>query len=127
MQWKIHFDLTHGYIAAEQWGPFTMNEQFAFLRAILTSDYWSPGKPLMINYAGLKIVKMESNDLEKISDDLGKLIGQIRASRIALVAGNELQFGLGRAFQMISESRVKGDIEVFRDETAALKWLVEKI
>jgi hypothetical protein len=90
----------------------------------MTSDYWSPGKPLMIKYTGLKTVKMESNDLEKISDDLGKLIGQIRASRIALVAGNELQFGLGRAFQMISESRVKGEIEVFRDETAALKWLV---
>jgi hypothetical protein len=108
---------------AEQWGAFTLNEQFSFLRAILLSPYWNPGMPLLIKYSRLEIKNIDSTDLEEIRNDLGRLIGKIKASRIALVAGNDLQFGLGLGFKNLSLGHVNGEIEVFSEETEAIDWL----
>ena len=123
MEWSVHLDLAQGYIIADQWGPFTLTEQFSFLRAILLSPYWKPGMPLLIKYPRLEINNIDSKDLEEIRDDLGRLIGRISASRIALVAGTDLQFGLGLGFKNISAGHVNGDIEVFSEEANAIEWL----
>ena len=123
MEWTIQLDLAHGYIVAEQWDAFTLNEQFSFLRAILLSPYWKPGMPLLIKYPRLEINNIDSGDLEEIATDLGRLIGKISASRIALVAGNDLQFGLGQGFKALSDGHVNGEVKVFRDENEAVQWL----
>jgi hypothetical protein len=123
VEWSVHLDLTKGYIEAEQWGSFTLNEQFLFLRAILLSPYWKPGMPLLIKYPRLEIKNIDSTDLEEIRNDLGRLIGRISASRIALVAGNDLQFGLGLGFKNLSVGHVNGEIEVFSGEAEAVDWL----
>jgi hypothetical protein len=123
VEWTTHLDLAHGYMVAEQWGVFTLNEQFSFLRAIMLSPYWNPGMPLLIKYPRLEIGSIDSRDLEAIATDLGRLIGKISASRIALVAGNDLQFGLGQGFKVLSDGHVNGEVGVFRDETEAVQWL----
>jgi len=123
VEWTIQLDLAHGYIVADQWGEFTLNEQFSFLRAILLSPYWKPGMPLLIKYPRLEINNIDSSDLEEIANDLGRLIGKISASRIALVAGNDLQFGLGEGFKVLSDGHINGEVKVFRDENDAVQWL----
>jgi len=125
VEWTVQLNLAQGCIVAEQWGTYTLNEQFSFLRAILLSPYWKPGMPLLIKYPRLEINNIDSKDLEEIRDDLGRLIGKIRASRIALLAGNDLQFGLGLGFKNISAGHVNGEIEVFGNESEAVKWLTE--
>jgi hypothetical protein len=124
VEWTVHLDLAQGYIVAEQWGAFTLNEQFSFLRAILLSPYWKPGMPLLIKYLRLEIGNIDTNALEEIASDLGRLIGKISASRIALLAGNDLQYGLGLGFKTLSESFVNGEVKVFREEPAAIEWLI---
>jgi len=70
VEWTVQLNLAQGYIVAEQWGTYTLNEQFSFLRAILLSPYWKPGMPLLIKYPRLEINNIDSKDLEEIRDDL---------------------------------------------------------
>jgi hypothetical protein len=81
----------------------------------------------LIDYRQLKIPEINRDNLEDISIRLGNLIQQIRAGRIALFAQSDIQFGLGRQFQVIAEQRVPAPIEVFRDEVKAIEWLREPV
>lgn len=125
MKWNTTYDSELGIVRAEQWETFSLNEQFEFLKAIADNPESSRGVALMIDYRKLTISDISRDNLEEISLRMGKLIGQIRSSRIALLARTDLQFGLGRQFQMIAEQRVPVLIEVFRDEAEAVDWLRE--
>lgn len=125
MKWKVTYDRELGIVHAEQWESFSLTEQFEFLRAIAEDPDASRGAPLLIDYRQLTISDINRDDLEDISTRMGKLIGQIGSYRIALLARTDLQFGLGRQFQMIAEHRVPASIEVFRDEAEAMEWLGE--
>jgi len=47
-------------------------------------------------------------------------------SRRALVAGNDLGFGLLRVYEIVRGLRGDTQVQVFRNRAAALEWLLEK-
>ena len=60
-------------------------------------------------------------------DEIRKVIDRLKGSkasatrRRAVIVGSDLQFGVARVFQ----SLLPGQVEVFRDEAAAVVWLLD--
>ena len=50
-----------------------------------------------------------------------------KAGKIAIIAPQNVNFGLSRMHQLLSESKIPNEIYVFRDIQAALKWLDKEI
>jgi hypothetical protein len=125
MKWNVGYESELGIVRARQWDDFTLDDEFKFLETTVSDPHASQGAPLMFDYTQLVVTNIGSNDLEQISKRLGDLIQRIASKRIALLAATDLQYGLGRQFQIISESRIPTPIHVFRDEAAALTWLRE--
>jgi hypothetical protein len=125
MKSNITCDSELGIVRTEQWELFSLEEHFEFLQGIADDPDASRGMPLLMDYRQLKIPEISRDDLEGISIRFGKLIEQIKTGRIALLAQSDLQFGLGRQFQIIAEQRVPAAIEVFRDKVKAVDWLRE--
>src|SRR4051812_48354419 len=116
MKWNIGYEPELGVVRARQWDEFALDDEFKFLEAVAGDPYASRGAPVLFDYAQLVVTNIGSTDLEQISRRLGDLIQNISSKRIALLAATDLQYGLGRQFQIISESRIPAPIHVFRDE-----------
>ena len=123
MRWKIDLDSARGFVRAIQSETYSAAEEAKFLNEIFGSDFWRPGLSLMIDYSGLSIDNVESEDVENTSDLLCELEEHLGASRLALLCDTDDKFGVGRQFQMMVETQIKGDVRVFRDEEAAIEWL----
>jgi len=127
MKWNVTYDRDLGIVHAEQWESFSLNEEFEFLQMIAEDADATRGAPLLIDYRQLTISDISRDNLDDISVRMSGLIDKLRSHRIALLARSDLQFGLGRQFQMIAEQRVPAPIEVFRDEAEAVAWLREPL
>jgi hypothetical protein len=126
MHWTIFYDKAIGYVRASQRGAFTTEEQEAFLADIFDSPFWKPGLPLLIDYGSMPVDNIMNRELESTSSQLEKLGEKLGSSKLALLCVTDLQFGLGRQFQIMCMGRLDGEIRVFRDEDAAADWLLSE-
>ena len=125
MHWNIFYDRALGYVRASQRGDFSTGEEGAFLDEIFEAPFWEPGLPLLIDYSSIPMEPISNRELESTSKQLSEHREQLGKSRLALLCRTDVQFGLGRQFQMISMGRIDGEMRIFRDEDAAVEWLLE--
>jgi len=124
MEWKIELDERGDFLRAKQWEMFSLEEQAYFLSDIFSAPDWQPGFPLLIDYTNLLIGNIDSRQMERITEFFARMRSVIGAGRIALLSQSDVQFGLGRQFQMLVDTRTDAEIGVFRDEQAAVEWLL---
>ena len=67
--------------------------------------------------------RLEKGDLERVSRQASKADGE--PGKVAMLVNQDLAFGLARMYEVYRES-VSTRVEVFRDESKAVAWLLEK-
>jgi hypothetical protein len=127
MHWNIRNDTDSGYVHAYQSGPFSAEEQAAFLSAIFGSPFWQPGTPLIIDYCSLDMDNVGSGSVEVTRQQLAALNGQLGLGKLALLCDNDEKFGVGRQFQALVEDDLDREVRVFRDEDAAVDWVTRSV
>jgi hypothetical protein len=66
--------------------------------------------------------KLEKGELERVSLQASKADG--KPGKVAMLVNQDLAFALARMYEVYRES-VSTRVEVFRDESKALSWLLE--
>ena len=66
--------------------------------------------------------KLEKGELERVSRQASKADGE--PGKVAMLVNQDLAFGLARMYEVYRES-VSTRVEVFRDESKAVAWLLE--
>ena len=78
------------------------------------------GTPELFDVRAVTEVEVTGADIRRVAER--ERLGPARISRMAIVTGSVVAYGLSRMFQMLADE-AEYEIEVFRELDDALKWL----
>jgi len=123
MYWTIEWLDEPGYVRVALSGPYSLDDIPQMVSDIGARDFWRPGRSLLIDDSAVDVVNCTTYDIEKMSEIFSKLDDTFGKSKVAIVAGSDLQYGLARQFQSLAEINTLAQIGVFRDACDAIHWL----
>ena len=85
---------------------------------------WHDKLPGLIDFRGFSATGLSSDNVYELAElcrNLGKMLGY---GNCALVMSKELDFGLARMWQMMTEAHVEMEIDVFKSIDEAREWLL---
>ncbi len=95
----------------------------AFLKDIISHPEWEPGKKILLDHRALKIDKISVSGIEEVSDFFKSIAPKLGNGKIALVMKRDIDFGIARAWEMITATDVDISIYVFRQIDKATDWI----
>lgn len=95
----------------------------AFLDDIVAHAQWRPGLNVLLDHRRLDIDAITVEDIDRISAHFQKIGPQLGDGRIALVMGRDIDFGIARAWELVTRKYVDMAIGVFRSIEEARTWL----
>lgn len=125
MSVEIKYDQNRKVLDVTVSGALDMDEFSSAFENITNSGDFPPDTNAIWDIRDLDISKANFrfiHDLVKIRSLYTKR-GKCRA---VVIVSSDLQYGLGRMFQMLSESELPNHIMVFRDYKEGEQWLLEK-
>lgn len=97
----------------------------ALLREALEHESWKPGTSLLIDHSDLNAGPLTVREMATLADMIDAARAALGSSRMAIVAPNDLEFGLGRMWQVFVENRWDGKSMLFRSREEAVRWLAQ--
>lgn len=124
MRFEISFIEQGSYLLVEISGGANMDLLKAMVSDVLQHPRWHPAIPTLVDFRGFSAKGLSSDDVYELSD-LCKTLGEhLGTGGCALVMSEELDFGLARMWQMMTEGHVEMPIEIFKDIDEARAWVV---
>ena len=124
MQWKGEFDEARRFVRAKQWDEFSLDDQAMFLSDIFADPRWHAGLGVLFDYRGLDVSTLDMGDLNTVAVIFQSARKKLVDSKMALLCDSDELFEIGREFGVLLAPRVETQVVIFRDETAALNWLM---
>ncbi len=123
---KYEITCNDDFFEVRTFGDAELQGFFALTEAVLTHEKWYPGCGLLLNHADLNAAPLTSEDIRTIGTIGTKYQDQLQSTKVALLANRDLEFGLGRMWQVFSAKEREGYRKVFRSRDEAIAWLKEK-
>jgi hypothetical protein len=119
MPYSSIFDPVTGVIFSVGSGRVTGDELLRELAAISRDPQFRSDMRMLVDLTAANRIELSAEKLEMIAT-----ASPFSAeSRQAFVVRRDLDFGLARMYAAYAEMRKKGEVQVFRSGTEALKWL----
>jgi hypothetical protein len=126
MHWKIENIESDHYVRVTFEGKFDISQHMEMFNDIVSQEFWQPDTPLLMDNRNLDFGQIDYTVMGQLSNNFQGFSEKLGKGRAAMLMKSVLDFGYGRQFEMISESRGETQMRVFTDEEEALKWLVRK-
>ena len=107
-------------------GILDILEMKSALKSIIDQPDWKPGKSIVFDYSDLDFTGFSSKDMQMISDLVVGHKNSFGRGKWAFIISNDLQFGLMRVWEMITEDRVPMIINLFKNRLEAQNWIIEQ-
>jgi len=104
-------------------GLIDVREVAEYLKGLYASSGSNSEMNVFWDLQGADFSAVSSEDIRSLMAYVGKIWGQGGRSKAALVVSNDLDFGLSRMYQIMMEGATSSTIEVFKDITAARRWI----
>ena len=98
----------------------------AFLDDIIAHPEWQPGNHILLDHRELRIHNIDASGIEEVSAYFKSIADKLGNGKIALVMNRDVDFGIARAWENITEYDVDIEINVFRDLEKAMAWLEDQ-
>lgn len=103
-------------------GELNKNLLIEKLKDIYENPDYKPDMNVLWDIREAIISSFFSADVQAVRDFVSKHWGTGGKSRAALVVSKDVDFGLARMYQILSESKTLSPVQVFRDFDEALNW-----
>ena len=97
----------------------------AFLTEIISHPKWHPGDNILVDHRALDLSGIQSSGIEAVSVYFISIAHKMGNGRLAIVLARDIDFGIARAWELITEHDVEMAIHVFRNMAEAEKWLTK--
>jgi len=125
MKWKVEFNQPCKYVRVSGIDIFDVNLQPVIYRDILSRNFWEPGMALLFDNTNVDFGASGIERMRRASQNYIKFARYFGTGKMALLMKSLVDFGRGRQFEMLSESKGGCRICSFLDEGAALEWLLD--
>lgn len=95
----------------------------AFLDDLVADPQWRPGLQILLDHRRLDIASITAEGIERVSQHFRKIGPRLGNGYIALVMHKDIDFGIARAWELVTEAHVDMHIGVFRSLEEACRWL----
>ncbi len=125
MKWKVELDTTGKFVRAREWDVFDLDDQAKFLTDIFAGAHWHAGLGVLFDYRGLVVAgALDEGDLAAISTIFQSARRRLEDSKLALLCDTDELFEVGKHFGMLIAPKLENRLVIFRDENAAVQWLL---
>jgi hypothetical protein len=104
-------------------GDLLPEELTSVLDEVYSEPEHDPDMNVLWDLREASVASFTIKDVEALRDFVAPNWGTGGRSLAALVVSDDLQYGMSRMYEMLSESRTGGKIRVFRDMDEAVGWL----
>ena len=119
--WDLRWNPEHGVLFVRAWGEMSAESSVAVLEAISAGEAWPADAPAIWDVREASFPGASGDALRALAAERARFENR-RVARVAMVVDDDLNFGLMRMFEMLSDTE-HGSIQVFRDLDAALRWV----
>jgi len=123
MNFNIQHVANKDYFLLEVTGGANVDILKGLVKHVLDHPAWHEDIPTLVDLRGFSASGLTSDDIFQLADLFKSINTQLGSGNTALVVSNELDFGLARMWQMMTEEHVKMEIDVFKDIEEAKEWL----
>ena len=97
----------------------------AFLKDIISHPQWEPGKRILLDHRALEIDDISASGVEDVAFYFVSISDKLGDGKIALVMNRDIDFGIARAWESITNLDVDITIHVYRKLDDAIYWLTK--
>ncbi len=82
-------------------------------------------KLVLWDFTAATAAGVSSQELKEIARRGGTILSRVAGGKGAILAPKDIDYGIGRIFQVFSEQEIFPlEVEIFRDKSAAINWLI---
>lgn len=123
MEWIIDFHPQQEYFEVVVTGEFDVDEHVRMVEEVLSHADWAPGRSVLFDRRRNDFNKAAYEEMRRSASVHGERDEAIGPGRAAIVMTPGAAYGLGRQFELLSESNVSATIRIFTDIDEARAWL----
>lgn len=123
MKYEIKFQNPPGFFHIETKGAFCVATFRQLAEDLLAHREWKAGTHCLFNYLNTDFSKVSLEKFREISWLHYSQDNSIGSGKSAFVVKDDLNFGLGRMYQGMTEAHVSANFGTFRNLDDALAWI----
>ena len=97
----------------------------AFLEDLISHPEWKKGKNVLLDHRELSIDSITAEGIERVAGFFVSIADQLGDGKLALVMNRDIDFGIARAWELVTATEVDMHIRVFKRIDDAKRWLKE--
>jgi len=125
MNWEITYIDGKNYVRIVSTGIFNVKELPRGFDALLSSDFWKKGIPLLFDNSDLSFENANFGAMKEASICYLYFAERLGPGKAVLLMKSAANFGFGRQFQFLAEDKGERQIRVYSNEAEALDWLLD--
>ncbi len=123
---QIVFHKDPPYVEARTVGRASVESFGLFLKELFTHPDWSAESCLLLDVSEIDTRQFGPSDVQGVSELLKSRRGAFGTGCLAVLTSREVDFGLARMFQLMTEDGFPVAIRIFRARSEALSWIREQ-
>jgi hypothetical protein len=123
MAYTYEIDRRRNFVRIIVTGRDSVADILRRMREISNDLRFSPGMDVLNDFTGVTDLNLSADDIDGITKLQKALDDLIGGGRQAIVADQDLIYGLGRMYETLAEGRVSMKIRIFRQLREAEAWL----
>lgn len=124
MNWTVDKIQEQSFITVVTENDFNLSDHRKMVEDIVTRDFWKPGTDVLFDHRKLRFGSADYSVMREASITHQKYEKQIGGGKAAILMKSRADFGRGRQFELLTESRASARFHIFLDETQAVNWLL---
>lgn len=123
MRYSLELDVARRCFTVITQGEGNAEGLMASMEAVAHHPQWRVGYSVLVDHRKLCLAELSNSGIENISHGFIELRKAFGDGRCAIVLAKDVDFGLARAWEMITADEVAMAIHIFRDIDKARCWI----
>jgi hypothetical protein len=123
MKHTITVNAKHNQFIVITQGDGHVDDFISFFKELINHPQWRTGSSILMDHRDLHIDGIAMKGIERISHFFKGIGPKLGDGKLAMVMQREIDFGLARAWEILTADDVDIQIEIFRSYEDACHWL----
>ena len=121
MKYEVNYH--DGFFDVKTYGDAELKVFFDFIKELIEHKKWKPGSRVLLDHSEIDASNTTAADIKVLSERLISMKNKIKNVKIAIVAPNDLQFGMARMTNAYTSGNWSANEGIFRSRDEAIAWL----
>lgn len=122
MTYEITADHENKMILVTAQGRITLDNVLDYIEQLMRKPFIKLPYGILVDYRNADLSQMTSEEVYQLIDYLKANEDKVGAIKIAILTAGELEFGLNRMFQLLSEEELPFEVHVTKEFEDAMHW-----